>query len=181
MGVRYKPRKGINMENKSNTSPEITYIIRKEWWSYDGRDFVDAEDLDDQIFTNLGDAIAVATKLNQTEAHCFEALPGIWETCSFCIMELTNGEQSDIVMEAEKMGFVKSKGDLSDRPSVVDALRTAYDALTALYEAWDHNSEGINLNEIDSAVNFYPFDRDFGEVVNSFGTWVSEVEDSIKK
>lgn len=92
------------MENKRT----VTYIVRKEFWSYDYKDFVDAEDLD-PVFVNLDDAIAFATELNRTEAHCWEALPDVWETCSFVIVELINGEWSQIVMEAEKLGFVKSK------------------------------------------------------------------------
>lgn len=70
---------------------------------------------------------------------------------------------------------------LNNKQSVIETLRTATNALYDLLEAWDYNTEGIDLNELDSTFNFYPFHRDFAVIVNEFANWAEEIEDSVKQ
>lgn len=69
---------------------------------------------------------------------------------------------------------------LNRKQSIIESLRIAQNALYDLLEAWDYNTEGIDLNEVDSALEFYPFNRDFAEIVNDFDNWADEIEEAVE-
>lgn len=57
--------------------------------------------------------------------------------------------------------------------SIVKALQNLQNAIIELDSVWTDNSEGINLNDLDS-VKSYPFDESFDDVVEIVTAWTAE-------
>jgi hypothetical protein len=68
------------------------------------------------------------------------------------------------------------------KQSVVSAMDDMLIAMTRLSNLWDarRNAEGIELNELD-AMELYPFEKDFDEMISDFTVWIDNMQDEIEK
>ena len=141
---------------------KTTYTIRKEFRAYIDDEFVDAEDI--ETFTDINKAITAAKELNRTQAHAWEALPGIWEYCVFTI-EVDNGYLATIINYNDiAIGFTKPmRKDYIDKIEAIarwiitllwDAERGDYKAereeadseLMSIYKT--AKADGVNVDDL---------------------------------
>lgn len=59
-----------------------------------------------------------------------------------------------------------------------DKANKSYKLLSEMLDLWYKDAN--DKNYIDDTIDDYPFNHSFDEVVSSFGTWVSEINEKIK-
>ena len=69
---------------------------------------------------------------------------------------------------------------IENRVSVIEALENLHTALVNLSEAWDYNTEYVDLNELNSIRN-YPFEKDLMSVTLETFNWIYETKNEINE
>lgn len=83
---------------------EIEYIVCKEWWSWDDKDFIDSDTA--EVLIDREDAIETAIDLNKTEFCAWSDLKtGKTVYTSFCIKAFDESDNLVEVIDASDLGI----------------------------------------------------------------------------